>query len=466
VTDNPEASALQDIAARSPSIIVIFGITGDLAQRKLLPALYHLFKDDLLDPRTVILGITRRNVTADELLSNVELCVNEIDKICDPAVLKKIQTALRMHTMSQTEPSEYQGLLQLMNDIESERGICMNRLYYLSIPPQMFETIVRNLGEQGLNQSCQHGNAGTRLLVEKPFGYDLSSARELIEKTSKYFGEEQLFRIDHYLAKDTVQNIIAFRGLDPAIEKIWNNQFVSDIAITAYEKIDIEGRAVFYEGIGAMRDFVQSHLLQLLAVSTMDLPRSSESEEVHKTRLNALKSIQPLDASNVANRTVRGQYAGYREEVQNPDSLTETYAEVRLEMTADRWKKVSMSLKTGKAMAEKRTDVCLTLQDSSQLIFHIQPDNGIELRAADKTDYLQAIELAINSFNAAHPPSATGHPDAYERVLLDAIRGDHTLFTTSEEVIAAWKVLTNVVEVWSKSSEGLLEYQKGAGSVA
>lgn len=444
-----------------PAIIVIFGITGDLAQRKLLPALYHLFKDDLLDEDTVILGITRRDVSREQLLENVELCVNEIDKVCDPDALKKVHGALRMHQMSQTDPEEYKQLLALLNSIEEEKGICMNRLYYLSIPPQMFEPIVRNLGQQGLNASCSHGSAHTRLLVEKPFGYDLASAHELIDETAAWFREEQLFRIDHYLAKDTVQNILAFRETSPAAESLWNNEHVVGIEITAFEKIDIEGRATFYEEVGALRDFIQSHLLQLLAVVAMELPADMGSEAVHAERLRLLESISPIHQQDVMKLTTRGQYAGYTDEVHNPHSRTETYAAVRLSIPTPRWKGVDITLRTGKAMAEKRTDISLSLKQGGRLVFRIQPDAHIALEDI----HLPELQPAIEAFNDEHPPALTGHPDAYERVLLDAVRGDHTLFTTSEEVIAAWEVVTDVVKVWSQTNDGLIIYEKGSAQV-
>lgn len=456
------------MSAPAPSIIVIFGITGDLAQRKLLPALYHLFKDDLLDPRTVILGITRREVSAEELLGKVELCVNEIDKVCDPSTLKKVHDALRMHQMSQVDPAEYRELYQLLNDIEAEKGVCMNRLYYLSIPPQMFEPIVRNLGQQGLNHSCQHGSAATRLLVEKPFGYDLVSARDLIQETGEWFSEEQLFRIDHYLAKDTVQNIIGLRAAHEEIEKIWNNRNIGSIHITAFEKIDIEGRATFYEEVGALRDFIQSHLLQLLAVVTMDLPESMQSAAVHRTRLAALQAVTPITEQEAGARSARAQYQGYREEVGVLDSSTETFAQITLSIDNARWSGVPVTLQTGKAMAEKRTDISLQYKDSdARLIFRVQPDTGVSLEQSDAAPELAAkLRPLLEQFNAEHPPHLTAHPDAYERVLLDAVRGDHTLFTTSDEVIAAWKVVDGVVKAWSKNGEGLTLYPKGSAKIA
>ncbi|HSH18497.1 MAG TPA: glucose-6-phosphate dehydrogenase [Candidatus Saccharimonadales bacterium] len=463
-----QSSADNSAEVFTPSIIVIFGITGDLAQRKLLPALYRLFKDDLLDPQTVILGITRRDVSATQLLEQVELCVNEIDQVCDPIVLQKVHGALRMHQMSQTDPAEYRELYELLNSIEAEQGVCMNRLYYLSIPPQMFGPIVRNLGEQGLNESCQHGVAATRLLVEKPFGYDLGSARELIAETAEWFSEEQVFRIDHYLAKDAVQDILAFRASDPAVEQLWNSDHIEHITITAYEKIDIEGRTTFYEAVGALRDFIQSHLLQVAAVATMDLPASSESSAVHAARLALLTGIQPVSAEQIAGTAVRGQYQGYREAVGVPDSITETFARITIAIDHPRWQDTKLTLQTGKAMAEKRTDVRVKFRGStSELVFDIQNDSGVSLIDPHQApEAIAALQPLIEGFNKQHSNTSSTHPDAYERVLLDAICGDHNLFTTGDEVIAAWQVVEGIVKAWGNSGEGLVRYPKGSRDVA
>lgn len=450
-----------------PAIIVIFGITGDLAQRKLLPALYHLFKDKLLDERTVILGISRREITAKELLSQVELCVNEVDTICDPVALGKVQAALRMQQMSLVDGHEYDELLQLLNAIEAEKGVCLDRLYYLSIPPQMFEPIVKNLGSHGLNASCQHGAAASRSLVEKPFGYDLKSAEELILETGEWFSEAQIFRIDHYLAKQTVQNILAFRASTPILSELWDSRHISSITITSSEKISIEGRAVFYDSIGALRDFVQSHLLQMLAVVTMQLPSAINSPAVHTARLQLLDSIAAIKSDDVATQTLRGQYQGYTEEVQKTDSFTETYAEIRLSINQPSWKDVAITLRTGKAMAEKRTDIRIMLKDGPTLIFTVQPSQDIRLEAGSITsDVIEQLEQAVTDFNHEHPAKANEHPEAYERVIIDAITGDHTLFTSDQEVLAAWRVVDHVQKVWAESGDGLIIYPKGAASIS
>ncbi len=477
-------------ASLQPVIIVIFGITGDLAQRKLLPALYHLLKDGLLHKDSVILGITRRTMTADELLGQVELCVNEIDQVCDPEGIRKVRAALRMHQMSQTDgadDTEYDELLTILNDIETERGICMNRLYYLAIPPKLFESTVSNLGQHGLNQSCQHDTAASRLLVEKPFGYDTASAETLIKETSEWFREDQIFRIDHYVAKETVQNILAFRTYNPLFSSIWNRRHIASITITAYEQITIEGRAVFYEGVGALRDFIQSHLLQLLTAITMELPEGKGSDAIHAAKQRLLKSIVPIGPDEVAASAVRGQYDSYRQEVNDSHTNTETYAALSLDIDNDRWRDVAINIRTGKAMARKHTEIRIVFTGSegdpdtdsvdestrNELIFNIQPSEGISLHLhAKKPGFRDEIQPVImnfayqQAFDGYSYPGGASHPDAYERVLVDAARGDHTLFTTSEEVLEAWRIIENVLRAWGISDDDLIIYPKGAQQVA
>lgn len=455
-----------------PAIIVIFGITGDLAQRKLLPALYHLLKDNLLHPKTLILGISRQNVTKDQLLERVELCVNEVDNVCDPAAVRKMGEILRMHHMDVTDAGDYSKLLERLNDMEHKQGVCMNRLYYLSIPPQVFGPIVRFMGERGMNASCQHGVASTRLLVEKPFGYDLASARLLVEETGQHFGEEQIFRIDHYLAKETVQDILQFRFANPIFIPIWNHQNVDSIMIKATEKIGIENRVNFYEQTGALRDLIQSHLLQLLALVTMELPAKLESGQIHKNKQLLFSQIKPVQPNKISERAVRGQYKGYKKQVGKADSITETYAALDLYIDNPRWSKVPMKLITGKALAQKRTDITLQFRadnngEYNRLTFRIQPDEGIELRLkVKKPGFTQVTETALMDFDYEKTFDNHGHPDAYERVLVDAVKGDHTLFATADEVLAGWKIVQPVLDVWDRNGDGLQTYSPGSDGPA
>ncbi|HEX7633508.1 MAG TPA: glucose-6-phosphate dehydrogenase [Candidatus Saccharimonadales bacterium] len=418
-----------------PSIIVIFGITGDLSKRYLLPALFHLFKEGLLHEKTEIVGISRRDMSLDELFENTNLCNNEDGQVCDPDALVRMRARSRMLKMDVTKQADYAQLLQRLNAIEEEQGVCMNRLYYLSIPPQVYGPIIKLMGAENLNASCQHGRAMTRLLVEKPFGYDLHSAQELIKETGQVFGEEQIYRIDHYLAKETVQDILNFRNENPEFEAVWSKEHIKSIEISASEAIGIEGRADFYEPLGALRDFIQSHLMQLLAVVTMERPETLDSDAIHATKQALLEQVATISSDKVAQEAVRGQYEGYREEVKNPDSITETFAAVRLTIDSDRWRDVPITLWTGKALNEKKASITPHFKNAADELVKQLPD----LHSLDSKD----------------------HPTPYERVLIQAIRGDHTLFATSTEVLESWRVLQPVISEWSKSDTSLITYKQG-----
>lgn len=455
--------------ALEPTILVIFGITGDLSKRYLLPSLYHLIKEDLLHEETEIIGVTRGNMQLDELLSTVELCVSEVDGICDPVAIKKLYARLTLRHMDLTDPAEYDKLLQDLNALEDKRNEHMNRLYYLSVPPTVGQPIITFLGQRGLNASCQHGTASTRLLVEKPFGYDLDSARELIKTTSEQFSEEQVFRIDHYLAKETVQNILAFRFNNPIFEPLWDARHIDYIEVLANEKLGIEGRINFYEQTGALRDLIQSHLLQILALVTMDQPTELTSDLVHTNKLTLMKQFMAIPIEKVPDNTVRGQYEGYKAEVNNPESITETYAAIKLGIDTERWRGVPLIVKSGKALSEKLSEVNVVFKPTTEnphhnvLTFRIQPNEGIELSLRVKKpgfdDEIQPVEMDFD-YNNAFKKDFT--PSAYERVLVDAVRGDHTLFATAGEILESWRAVDSVMQVWSKTAEGLEEYKKGS----
>jgi glucose-6-phosphate 1-dehydrogenase len=450
-----------------PAIIVIFGITGDLAQRYLLPALYHLMKEGLLHDKTEIIGTSRREIKAEEMLSDAKLCASEEGGVCDPAALQKMRDHFRMVQLDPTNGGDYSRLLKTMNGIEEEEGVCMNRLYYLSIPPQVYGPVIRHMGETGLNGSCQHDVATSRLLIEKPFGYDTKSAQELIETMGHSFSEEQTFRIDHYLAKETVQNILTFRFQNPIFEALWNQEHIERIEICASEAIGIEGRAQFYEPLGALRDFIQSHLLQLLAVVTMDRPEEMDSEHIHASKQTVLQQIKAVPASQVNEHTVRGQYEGYRDEVENPDSTTETFAGMRLFIDSQRWEGVPMVLWTGKKLVEKRTEIAIRFKShdneaTNYLRMRIQPDEGIVLDLlAKKPGFEAELQPVAMDFSYQQNFDSHNHPDAYERVLVDAVKGDRTLFATGEEVMQAWRIVQPVLDAWGRQESMLEEYPGG-----
>lgn len=451
-------------SAQEPTIIVIFGITGDLAKRKLLPALYQLYKNNLVHEQTRILGLSRQSLTVDELMENVELCVLEKDNICDPAVLQEIRSKLHMSQLDPANPDEYDELLNTLNALEAQVGMCMNRLYYLSIPPQVFATVVRNLGEKGLNGSCQHGNAHTGLLVEKPFGYDLASAEELIRITTQQFKEEQILRIDHYLAKETAQNILAFRHYNPAFAQAWNDKDISQIIVRAYEKIGVEGRANFYDHVGALRDLIQSHLVQLLALVTLELPADrSDGAALHRAKQALLESISPADPALAR----RAQYTSYREEVQKPDSQTETFVRLQLHISNERWNDTEVILETGKGMDRKTTEIIVTFADkgahtTNPLAFRLQPNEGIDIGlTVKKPGFDDMTQQVVMDFSYDKAFDGSTHPDAYVRVLVDALRGDHALFATSEEVVASWHILQPILDAWQQDGAQIAHYDLG-----
>lgn len=453
-------------AALEPTILVIFGVTGNLVRRKLFPALINLIEADLLHEDTVIIGITRQDITTHKLFA--ELVADNPNS--DLKSIKLLQDRFFVHSMDMDNDDDYDKLLNKLDEIENHHSMCMNRLYYLAIPPKVYRPIIKLLGDHGLSKSCRHGTAKTRLLVEKPFGFDLRSARELIEETGKYFTEEQIFRIDHYLAKETVQNILSFRFSNAIFESIWNSNHISRIDISAIEQIGIEDRAAFYEQIGALRDFIQSHLLQLLSIIAMEQPTTMSSNDIHQARIRLLKSVKaPLD-TEVDAMAYRGQYETYKTEVNNPTSQVETFAATQVFIDSERWRDVPIIIKTGKSLGEKKTEIKIIFKhvdsiDTSHnsLTFRIQPNEGIDLELYVKKPGLDdEVKIVNMDFSYSRFFDSNSQPDAYERVLVDAARGDHTLFATSEEVLEAWRIVEPVISNWQKNANSLHIYKNNS----
>lgn len=443
-----------------PSILVIFGVTGDLAQRKVLPAVYHLFAHDLLNEYTCVVGTSRSPIKVRDIIDRIRQAITGRGGTPDEMVLRRLEQRISAVQVDPVNGADYERLDKHLQSIEDSVGSCMHRLFYLSIPPQVYGGIVQRLGESGLNSGCPHTKGTSRLLVEKPFGYDATSAEELIADTGRYFSEEQVFRIDHYLAQETAQNILTFRAQNPLFNDIWNNKHITKIEITAAEKIGIEGRANFYEQVGALRDLIQSHLLQLLSLVLMDIPETMTAKAVHAAKHDVLTAIEPIPANKVAQRAQRGQYQTYRAEVQNADSVTETYASLTLFSKDPRWTDVPLKLTTGKSLTDKHTSITAHFGEgqANQLQFRIQPDEGITLGLQVKKPGLgsgaQSTSLDF-TYQASLNHTAV---DAYERVLIEALRGDHTLFATSEEVLLSWRILQPLLNEWAKSASDLAIY--------
>lgn len=417
------------------TLLVIFGITGDLSTRKLLPALGHIINEQqALDLH--VLGVSRRAVNVNDLVL----------KTTNNQALAAITSLL---TLDVAAPADYERLKLAIAGYNADQT-----LIYLAVPPGAAASIVDLLGRSGLN------GANVRLLFEKPFGFDLGSAQDFIDRTGRYYDEKQLFRIDHYLAKEMAQNIVAFRGGNALFSHIWNNNFIESISVVAHESIGIEGRALFYEQTGALRDVLQGHLMQLLALVLMDIPAGFDWDELPALRLKALKQVRPASPALAQ----RAQYVGYQQEVGNAGSLTETYARLELESDQLRWQGVPLILETGKALPDKTTEIRIKLKriheaQSNQLTFRIQPNEGIGMELfIKKPGYERSFTTRELGFAFDQSEKL---PDAYEQVLVDAIYGRKSLFTSSEEVLRSWEILKPVQDAWNMDDALLVEYPQG-----
>lgn len=449
-----------------PFILVIFGITGDLSQRKLLPALYHLVKHRQLPERMKIVGISRHKVPVSEVYESLHHKIHGEDY--DKAIVEQLHHATEMLQVDLDNPDDYARLLEDLRVMSDELGPGVSRLYYLSIPAQAFVNVVHHLGEARHHEPFGQDGERPRLLVEKPFGYDTASAETLVKAADEHFGEQQTFRIDHYLAKETAQNILTFRFQNPLFQSIWNTKHIESIQIVAYETIGIENRVAFYEQTGALRDILQSHLMQLLALITMEKPAALESHDIHKSKLRLLESIDTIAADEVETRAIRGQYDSYKSEVANQHSHVETFARLHLKIDNEQWRGVNVTIETGKALHEKCTEIIVRFRASEDapgtntLIFRVQPQEGITLSLQAKRPGLsketETVKMDFDYDRAFY--GLTG--DAYERVIIDAVRGDQSLFATASEVLTSWRIVENVLKHWSESGEGLRIYPVGS----
>jgi glucose-6-phosphate 1-dehydrogenase len=455
-----------------PGVVVIFGASGDLTKRKLLPALFHLEQAGLLPEQFGIVGAARRDL-GSEFAEDMKKGILEFGGVKEGAEkLDDFMAKVSYHAMNFDEDAGYEALKSLLEKYDKEHGTKGNRLFYLAVAPEYFSDIIHHLGDHGM----AHPDKGTvRVIIEKPFGHDLTSARELSDDVNQVFDENQIFRIDHYLGKETVQNILVFRFANGIFEPIWNRNYIDHVQITAAESIGIEGRGPFYEKAGALRDVVQNHMMELLSFVCMEPPVSFDAEAVRHEKVKVWRAIQPIDCS----QTVRGQYGagsiggkpvkGYREEERvDPQSQTETFAAVKFEIENWRWAGVPFYLRAGKRLAKRATEVTIQFKQPPMLLFdrqsgpckeiqpnlismRIQPDEGISLRFGAKVPSPDmTVCPVIMDFNYA-AAFGTSSANGYERLLLDAMLGDATLFAHRDGVEATWALYTPVLEAWKKS---------------
>jgi glucose-6-phosphate 1-dehydrogenase len=455
-----------------PCIVVIFGASGDLTKRKLLPALYHLDQAGLLPESFAVVGVARRDLSATFVPDMKDGILKGGGVDADEAKLKPFLDRVQYFATNFDDDAGFESLKTYLAGLDQKFGTKGNRLFYLAVAPEFFADIIQRLGKRGMAKPVPGESDWVRVIIEKPFGTDLNSARKLNDDVNAVLSEDQIFRIDHYLGKETVQNILVFRFGNGVFEPVWNRNFIDHVEITAAESIGIEGRGPFYEKAGLVRDFIQNHVMEVLSFVAMEPPDSFQAAAVRTEKLKVWRSIEGIPVSN----TVRGQYGpgkvgkedaiGYRQEDRvNPESHTETFAAIKLHIENWRWAGVPFYLRAGKRLGNRVTEVSVVFKNPPTHLFktnasddkiepnvisiRIQPDEGISLRFGAKvpgpTTNVAQVDMNFSYAEAFGKSSANG----YERLLLDAMLGDGTLFAHRDGVEATWALFTPILEAWA-----------------
>ncbi|PYL93370.1 MAG: glucose-6-phosphate dehydrogenase [Verrucomicrobia bacterium] len=484
---NPLREGLSTRAVPQPCAIVIFGATGDLTHRKLIPALYNLAADGELPPAVTVVGFARRPKSDDEFRKELAETTKQFSRQdVREDIWKTFSQSLFYHQSEFEDESGYQSIAKRLDKIDEERGTRGNRLFYFAAAPEQFEPILKNLKAAGHNKAKE--GSWARVIIEKPFGRDLASAQELNRVVSDAFAEDQTYRIDHFLGKETAQNILVLRFANAIFEPIWNARYIDHVQITAAETLGVEGRAGYYETAGALRDMVQNHLLQLLCLVAMEAPTDLSADSIRDEKVKVVRSLRRYRVDDIAKLVVRGQYTsgainaenvpGYREEEKvDPKSETDSFVALRLSVDTWRWSDVPIYLRVGKRLPKSATEISVhfkkapmvlfnrdsTEHDQNVLVIRIQPDEGISLRMMAK---IPGTSLRIEPVKMDfHYGTSFGKasPEAYERLLLDAMSGDATLFARRDEVEEAWAFIDTIEQAWTeKNAPSLTFYPAGS----
>ena len=466
--------------------MIIFGASGDLTNRKLIPALYNLAVTGFLPKNFAVIGFARKPKTDESFRAELYEAVKEFSrsKPIDEAVWATFAERLHYAQSDYSNLADYEALNERLLEIDKGHGTQGNRLYYLATPPEAYPTIIEHIGRSSLCKDCP--GSWSRIIVEKPFGHDLQSARDLNAHTHQFFREDQIYRIDHYLGKETVQNILVFRFSNGIFEPIWNRRYVDHVQITVAENIGVENRGSYYEQAGVIRDIIQNHLLQLVALTAMEPPAEFSADSVRNEKVKVLKAIR-VDRTR-GDGTIRGQYGpgkvggqlvpGYTQEAGVAvDSTTETYLAMKLLIDNWRWAGVPFYVRSGKRLPKRTSEIAIVFKmpplllfsdttaqqiEPNTLVLNIQPDEGISLKFGSKVpgsgEKIRPVVMDFKYGTAFNVPA----PDAYERLILDCMLGDSTLFTRSDEVETAWSIITPVQQKWQDDSGSFMElYRAG-----
>jgi glucose-6-phosphate 1-dehydrogenase len=480
---NPLREGLRLQRVPKPATLVLFGGSGDLAHRKLLPALYNLALQRLLPASFAVVGAARSPLSDEAFRTELH------DAVATHSRTKPINEevwgafAQNIHFVATPDDAGYDQLARTLAQVDAEAGTNGNRLFYLATPPQAYAPIIRAIGKHGLR-----GPGWSRIVVEKPFGRDLASAMELTGIVHEVFREDEVFRIDHYLGKETVQNILVLRFANGIFEPVWNRQYVDHVQITVAESLGVEERADYYDHAGAMRDIVQNHLLQLMALVAMEPPAAFDDRAVRDEKVKVLRALRPISDREVAARTVRGQYVGgfiegtkvpgYHEELAvAPDSQTETFVALRCFVDNWRWEGTPFYVRTGKRLPKRSTEIAIRFRvaphrifnrdssegvDANELVIRIQPDEGISLTFGAKVP-VQGFRIRTVNMDFVYGASfMLDAPDSYETLIVDALRGDATLFTRRDEVEQQWAFIDPILDAWRRGVPALSPYPAGS----
>ena len=478
---NPLRRGLVEDRAGDACAVVIFGASGDLTKRKLMPALYNLAVSRALPSGFGVVGVARREKTPEQFRAEMKEGISQFSrrKPIDPAVWTDFERGTTYVPGTFEDPQTYAKLKTALEELDRDRGTRENRLYYLAVPPSEFATILKNLRDGGLVSTPQQEREGgpwTRVIIEKPFGTDLPSARALNDCVASTFDETQVFRIDHYLGKETVQNLLVFRFANSLWEPVWNSQHVDHVQITVAEEIGVEGRGKFYEQTGVTKDIVENHLMQLLTLIAMEPPISLAADAVRDEKVKVLRSLRRMEKAMVHESVVRGQYGrgfvkgeevpAYREEPDvAKDSRVETFVAMKVLVDNWRWGGVPFYVRAGKRLQRRVTEIAIQFKKVPHTLFHapdggispnvlavrVQPDEGIALRFTTKEPGNQTILRDVAMDFRYGTAFGSNTPEAYERLLLDAMRGDATLFTRRDEVEEQWAYIDRVFEAWRET---------------